>query len=229
MKTLKFTVVAGLALASSLAARAEISAQTWLECYYLNPQPAELAWQVHRLSDSGYFEQPGHVATAIGFLSTVFARNPERVDDWLRQLNKLPPAHQRLIAAALWQAGQPLGSELLHQLDQNSSVRARIDWLADAGSVPIADTPVLSPSSMNLHWGAFLASGDERYILSILDAIGTNRPGLDTAARTALAKNAAAHPRVQEICEAQLSRQPEEVRSVLRAALSDAASAKPRS
>src|SRR5947208_15763298 len=122
MKTLKCMVVAGLALASSIAARAEISAQGWLETYYLNPQPAELARQVHQLSRDGYFEKPGHVAIAIGFFSTVFAQNPERVDSWLTELKGLPLAHRRLVAAALWQAGNPRGSEMLRQLDQDSAV-----------------------------------------------------------------------------------------------------------
>jgi hypothetical protein len=228
MKTLKFIVVAGLALASSQAVRAESSAQAWLENYYLNPQPVGLASSIRTLSREGYFEQPGHVALAIGFLGTVFAQNPELVDSWLLQLNGLPLAHHRLIAAALWQAGNPLGSDMLRDLDKNSSVRQQVDRLAYEGSVAITDTPVLSPSSMNLRWGAFLASGDERHIVSILEAIGTDRPGLDAAARTALAQDAAAHPRVLEICQAQLARQPEEVRSVLRAALNDAMLAKPR-
>ena len=51
----------------------------------------------------------------------------------------------------------------------------------------IVDTPVLSPSSMNLQWGAFLASGDERHVIKILEALGDNRPTLGTRALYALA------------------------------------------
>jgi hypothetical protein len=224
MKTLKFIFVAGLALASSLAARAEISAQGWLETYYLNPQPAELGRQVHRLSTAGYFEQSNHVAIAIGFLSTVFAQNPDRVDGWLVEFTDLPQRDHRLIAAALWQAGDAKGAELLRQLGSSAAVLR----LAGTTSDNVADTPVRSPSSMNLQWGAFLATGDERYIVNVLAAMGTGLPALDSAARYALAENAAAHPRVLEICRAQLNRQPEEVRGLLRAALDDAEAAKPR-
>ena len=227
MKTLKLIFVASLALASSYAARAGLSAQAWLETYYLNPQPAELTRNLTALSREGYFEQPGHIALAIGFISTVFTQNPERIDGWVAELGDLPLRHQRLIASALWQVGHPLGAVLLHKLGATSSVRSDIERLADTPSLALADTQVHSASSMNLMWGAFLASGDERYIISVLEAIGTNQPGLDSAARVALAQNAAAHPRVMEICRAQLDRQPEEVRGVLRAALNDAA-AKPR-
>jgi hypothetical protein len=222
MKTLKLFVAAGLVLASSFVARAEISAQAWLETYYLNPQPAELGRNVRALSREGYFEKPGHTAVGIGFLSIVFAQNPDRVDGWLAEFNGLPLAHHRLVAAALWQAGHPMGARLLRSLSTDSEVANEIQQLANRTSRPVADTPVLSPSSMNLQWGAFLASGDEQHIVAILDGIGSDHPALSSAARYALAQNAAAHPRVMEICRAQLSKQPNEVQSVLRAALNDA-------
>jgi hypothetical protein len=222
MKTLKLFVAAGLVLASSLAARAEISAQAWLETYYLNPQPAELGRSVLALSREGYFDKAENSAVAIGFLGTVFAQNPDRVEGWLAEFGALPNAHQRVIAAALWQAGNPAGGTLLRNLSQNSSVRAEVQRLAGKTALPIADTPVLSPSSMNLQWGAFLATGAERYVVNILYGIGMNQPALSSAARYALAQNAAAHPRVMEICNAELTKQPSGVRSVLQAALDDA-------
>src|SRR5688572_4207255 len=126
MKTLKFAIVAAIALASSLAARAEISAQAWLESYYLNPQPEQIGRAVHSLSRQGYFEKPGHTAVAIGFLSSVFAQNPQRVDGWLVEFNGLPLQHQRLVASALWQAGHPMGAQLLRTMGQHSSVRTEV-------------------------------------------------------------------------------------------------------
>jgi hypothetical protein len=202
--------------------RAEISAQAWLETYYLNPQPAQLPRQIHRLSESGYFDQPGHVPIAIGFISTIFVQHPQETEQWLLELNGLPLKHQRLIAAALWQAGHPLGAELLARFAPGVQNRADVEQLATAPSIAIDDTPVLSPSSMNLRWGAFLATGDARHIVAIFDAIGTDRPGLDESARLALARDAATHPLVMEICRAQLDHAPEEVRSVLRAAILEA-------
>jgi hypothetical protein len=75
---------------------------------------------------------------------------------------------------------------------------------------------------MNFQWGAFLASGDERCIVNVLTALGSDEPGLATSARFALAQNAAAHPRVLDICRAQLDKQPESVRAELKAALNHA-------
>lgn len=106
MKTLVLPFLAGLALAAP-ALRAEVSAQAWLETYYLQPQPAALAARVQTLSREGFFERPGNVPLTIGFLATVFAQHPARVDAWLQELRSLPENHQRLLAAALWQAGTP--------------------------------------------------------------------------------------------------------------------------
>jgi hypothetical protein len=222
MKTLKSLLVAGVVLAAPCAAPAQVSAQAWLESYYLNPQPAEVSRALQNLSREGFFDQADNIAVAIGFFATVFAGNPDRVEGWLPTVSRLPARHQRVVAAALWQAGHPLGSDLLRRFAPESPVRAEVLRLADTPAQLVTDTPVRSPSSMRLQWGAFLASGNERHVTRIFDAIGMNEPGLDTAARVSLAQHAAAHPRVLEICSAQLDRQPAEVQSVLRAALHDA-------
>lgn len=202
-----------------LTARAEISAQARLETYYLDPHPADVPRLVRELGHDGYFERAENVAVAIGFLGTVLARQPERVEDWLLQLNGVPAKEARVIASALWQAGHPLGPELLRILGERSPLRAEVERVANLPVMPLLETPVQSPSSMRLHWGAFLASGDERHIVRILDAFALETPGLTSAVRMALAQNAADHPRVLEICRAQLERQPEEIRGELRAAL----------
>ncbi|MFZ9746083.1 MAG: hypothetical protein ACO3G4_05575 [Opitutaceae bacterium] len=226
MKTLVLPFLAGLALATS-ALRAEVSAQAWLESYYLNPQPAALAARVQALSREGFLERPGNVPLTIGFLATVFAQHPARVDAWLQELRSLPESHQRLLAAALWQAGDARGEDLLLRLRAPAAVRTEIRRLATTTADRIADTAVLSPASMNLQWGAFLASGDERHVTRIFDAIGRNEPALGTGAQLALARNAAAHPRVLAICLAQLERQPSEIQSALRAAFRDAGAVPP--
>jgi hypothetical protein len=222
MKLPSILLVAGLSLAPPFAARAEISAQARLETFYLDPQPAAVPALIKELSRQGYFEKPGHVAVAIGFLGTVFAQNSDKVDQWLLELGRLPLSHHRLIASALWQAGNPLGREMMRAMGLGSSVPEQIAELADVPSLPVADTPVLSASSMNLQWGAFLATGDSRYIKNVLAAIGTGQGALDQTVCYALAADAAAHPLVLEICRTELRKQPTEVQSVLSAAIDDA-------
>jgi len=229
MKLLLRSLLVALAFPFAATLRAEISAEGWLETYYLNPKPDELPQAIRQLRRDGYFDGPGHIAVSIGFISTVFAQNADRVDGWLLQLHGLDSKANRLIASALWQAGHPLGSELLRRLGQSSGLRTEIEKIANTPVLPVEETAIRSVSSLNLHWGAFLASGSDRYILSILDAVGLDEPALTSTALATLARHAAEHPRVLEICQAQLDRQPEDVRGVLRAVVNSAAPAKPAS
>jgi hypothetical protein len=222
-----FALLAGLALASSSAAGAAPSAQAWLETYYLDPQPVRVPAVFQTLSRDGYFDRPGNLPIAIGFFATVFAQNSASVDRWLLELTDLPLRHHRLLAAVLWQAGHPLGAELMHALGEHSPLRYEIQRLAQLEGRTVAETPVRSKSSMNLQWGAFLASGQESYLLNIFEAIGANESGLDLTAQAALAQHASDHPRVMEICRDQLARAPQELQPVLRAVVNSPIAPRP--
>lgn len=200
----------------------------WVASYYQNPRPGDLLPAVYSLSRSGYFESVGQPAIAIGFFTTVFAQNPQQVNFWLAQSSALPAAHRRILAAAAWKSGSATGARMLQEMSapEDAPLRAEIRQLLANGSEPVGNTPVLSSSSMNLQWGAFLASGEELHIVNVLAALGSGEPGLASSARFALAQNAAAHPRVLDICRAQLDKQPAAVRAQLKAAL-NAAGAKP--
>jgi hypothetical protein len=104
----------------------------------------------------------------------------------------------------------------------DSIVRLQVNDLLRRGPSTVAETPVLSESSLRLQWGAFLATGNDRHVVAMLTALGTNQSDLTIAVRYALAESAAAHSRVLDICRAQLSRQPEAIRSEIRAALNAA-------
>ena len=227
MKFVKSVVTAGLALALSVAAHATSSAQAWLENYYKNPQPAQLVANVYDLSQEGYFTTAGQPAIAIGFFAAVFAQNPAKVDQWFAQFRDLPVADQRLLASALWQSGNAKGREQLVRLSNDSGLRLEVVRLAHQPATSLAQTPVRSSSSMNLQWGAFLATGSEQHVTSILTALGRGEPELTEATRYALAEHAAAHPRVLAICRDQLDRQPASVRTLLQATVQSVEAQKP--
>ena len=232
MKLLKTVTTASLLLAAVQSANAleklvavesaaEHNSLTWISQYYKNPQPELLVRRIYVLSDMGYFEQEGQPAQAIGFFSTLFAQHPERVDGWIAAFRGLPVKHQRLLAAAAWLAGQPRGASRLQELSSNTD-GALLASLLKHAPTSVAQTAVLSESSMNLQWGAFVASGHESHIINILTAIGEERPGLAESATVSLAINAAQDERVLQICQAQLDRQPKAVQDIFRAALNDA-------
>ena len=223
-KKLLLGISASLVLFSAVPGRAAAtSAEQWLTHYYQNPQPEQFVPAIFDLSHAGFFEQPGHVSLAIGFIAGVMTQNPDQIDQWLLFSRALPPAHQRLMVSALWYSGHPKGAAYLraHARGVSPQLRAEIEQLLASGPA-LRDAPVLSASSLNLQWGAFLATGESQHVMNVLAALGSSDPGLSSAVRLALAEKAATHEKVQAICAEQLARQPEGVRDQLRAAMNDA-------
>jgi hypothetical protein len=230
MKSLRIAFAACLSLAAFPVLAGDGFGRQWMENYYQHPAPDALVQAVYSLNNDGYFEDSAQQATAFGFFSTVFQQNPKQVDSWLRSSRFLPLHARRILAIAAWLSGNPVGARHVSELCStfNYPVRVEVDRLLAAGPVPVYQTQVASAASMNLRWGAFLASGDEQHIVSVLDALGSNEPGLATSARYALAQDAASHPRVLEICREQLDRQPQAIRAEIRALVDDATAQKPR-
>ena len=103
-----------LLLQSPAPAATRVSAsEDWLNHYYENPQPERFVPAIYELSRTGFFERPGHVPLAIGFIASLFAQNPELIDQWVVLCSGLPRAHQRLMASALWYSGSVKGADYL--------------------------------------------------------------------------------------------------------------------
>lgn len=200
------------------------SADQWLHNYYQKPAPERFSSAVLQLSQNGFFDQEGHVPLAIGFIATVFAQNPDKVESWLALNRDLPVAHQRILIAALWYSGNAKGSEYLRSYSRecDPALRSSIETMMNS-QPSLKDAAVLSKSSLNLQWGVFLANGDGAPVHSILAALGNDNAGtLGRDVRWSLAQNAVQHERVLEICRNELSRQPNAVRETLRAVILDA-------
>jgi hypothetical protein len=230
MKSFRIAFAACASLAAFPVLGADGFGRQWMENYYQHPAPDAFVQAVYSLNNDGYFEEAAQQYAAYGFFSTVFQQNPKQVDRWLRASRFLPPSSRRVLAISAWLAGDPDGARLVREQFATFKypVRAEVDRLVAAGPVSVYQTQVVSAPAMNLRWGAFLASGDERHIVSVLEALGSNEPGLATSARYALAQDAASHPRVLEICREQLDRQPQAIRAEIRAVVNDASSQKPR-
>lgn len=110
---------------------------------------------------------------------------------------------------------------MLREMSEDAGVSAKkeIAGYLEQGAKSIAQTPVQSEGAMYLNWGAFLADGDERHVLAVLNAFGSSEPSVSASARYILAQSAASNESVMKICQAQLDKQPAPLREELRAAL----------
>ncbi|HLP26739.1 MAG TPA: hypothetical protein VK477_13745 [Acidobacteriota bacterium] len=223
MRTLRQLLLGSTLLAAlfaSATAGAASSAETWLNHYYQNPNPDGLKSAVFQLSRDGFLDDDANVPLTIGFLSSVFAQNPARVDEWLAFGRDLPAAHQRIVIAAAWASGNPSGVAEFRRIAARSAAdRDNLNALL-AATPDLATAPVLSPSSLNAKWGSFLATGDRAPVQAILAALGNDdRSQFGQDVRWSLARNAAAHDRVLAICKDELVRQPNELRESLKAVI----------
>lgn len=219
-------IAAGLSLVAFSSLQAA-PADLWLAGYYRNPQPNHLIQGTIQLTQSGYFSTPRENSVALGFYATVFRQNPAWVNTWLNEAATLLPDHvYRIFVAAAWESGNALGARRMAELNAYTrpSLRPSIASLEGRGPSPLADLAVDSQDAMNVQWGAYLASGNQRYVLNILAALGSNQPGVAAAARYELAQEAASDPRVMTICQDQLNRQPHEISTQIEAALNSARS-----
>jgi hypothetical protein len=134
-----------------------------LTYFYKDPQPARLAGFLERYEKAA--PSWNSFPPLVGFFAVVFRRSP----DWT---DRLIPAHPdgrtaMAIAAALQLSGQAKTRPRV----QSSSSDPRL--AAELAGLPLRleDMRIVTPTHLDILWGASFASGDERYVRLIIDRL----------------------------------------------------------
>lgn len=138
-----------------------------LQSFYRNPRPERL---------NGFLERYAAAAPdwssfppAVGFYAVVFRKFP----DWIEQL--IPPRLDARSADAIDAALKLAGNENARQ-----KLKPRLDEAghdptlqAELANLPsqLADIRIVRATHLDILWGAFFASGDERYVRMIIDVL----------------------------------------------------------
>lgn len=176
----------------------------WLTFYYRNPRPDQLIAQLKAWSAEGTLQDSNARAPLLGFLSQVFHQNPQQLQDWYLQTRSLPAKDQELITMALWMSDSAESKALLKKEMPK----------AFAGKTPpdILQLKLDSPSTLDLLWGYYFATGESKVLRRIiemfryadapqkLEGIPEGRTPLYTtlphAAKWSISSNARQHPKV---------------------------------
>jgi hypothetical protein len=133
--------------------------------FYSNPRPERLVGFLERI-EKGNPEWSAYPPIA-GFFAVLFRRNP----DWI---GKLVPAHfdaktAAAITAALQLSGQSATPQSIRSLLTEAGSDARLK--AELAGLPprLEDLRIVTPTHLDILWGAFFASGDEHYVRMIVD------------------------------------------------------------
>lgn len=194
------------------------SLTNWMTYYYLRPQP-EMLVPALLLSDKLGLLQGDSSAPLQAFASRVFAQNPEKVKDWFTQLAGMSDTGKTIVLTSIWWSNSKEAKELLAAISEQLPEKARAEFRKQIDSQPpeIDKMDIESPDVLDMLWGCFSATGDEKYVKRLIDTLAWGKSDnknlpkmlIASAARWSLASNIEQHERVKEICESVQKQNPE--------------------
>lgn len=229
-----FLCAGSLTSAADPAIETQEGVNQWFIYYYLHPSPENVVPGVRTLAKAGLLDKASTRAPLIAFFGEIFRQNPKSLADWMKQLEGLKPEHQKILWYALWYAGNDPGKTLLQQAKDRApeSDKREIERLLKEPPPDLLEKPVQSPAVLDMLWGKFVATGDARCvqkIISVLPWLDKKPPSVGSgkvdagsmlivagAAQWSLESNAIQHERVLKICQDELSKQPPEVKVILK-------------
>ncbi len=182
----------------------------WMSHYYLHRDTASVVPAIRQMFKQGWFEKDTAVAPLAAFWASVFYQNHKQVETWLRGLNDLTFDQKKYLWMAVHLSGVPESQDLLKKIRQENGPETAkfITELLAEERQNVVDMPVTGPAVLDMFWGQFVASGDERCVRRVIAALYYLQETEDLAkmliggaARWSLESNAAQHPRVLEICK----------------------------
>jgi len=182
----------------------------WMTYYYLHPQP-EFVVAAIKLADQNNLLEGDSVAPFQGFLSRVFESNPEQIPVWFGQLGTIKDSSKTVVLTAVWWSNTKEGKTLLENIANSLPEKSKIEFhkQIDKKAEDLDKLSIESPDILDILWGAFSATGDEKYVRRLMtpltwgekDTKDLNRLMISSAASWSLASNLDQHPKVKEICQ----------------------------
>lgn len=181
------------------------ASERFLTYYYLAPSPDRFVTEFREVGRSLKFNADGEALLPLSeFYGMVIRANPELTATWVDSLADLPDSYRPVLYYSLGLAATKHATEALRQLAQTADGEQKrvIVAILLAPKVDIATMPIQAPDHLDMLWGAFFATGDQAFVLRIIEALGreANDPVLAGAARWSLKSNAWQHSKVLGIC-----------------------------
>jgi hypothetical protein len=225
----KFTLLPAEIAREPLMSEKELN--EWMTYYYLHPTPEKIPQAVQSMQQMGYLKKESAGAPITSFLSLIFRSSSTAIESSLTDFSNYSPSEQQILLRALWLASTKQSKMHLQKLlavQDSKGVNDNADLL---NSYPpeIEKLPIESPYILDMLWGAFMATGDDKYIIQVISVLPYStikgniaRLLVGGSARWSLTSNATQHKRVLDICMSQLEKQPQEVKEILSEVISEA-------
>jgi hypothetical protein len=199
--------------------------EQWISYYYKNPQPNITPMAIDALRKGGYLSTERSVEPISVLLSFIFRFNPEKIETWLAPFREIPNHEKLVIAQALWYSNTLQARNYLATMLEtaNNELKELINSLLRESPQEIDQIPIFYPSILDMLWAAFMATGDEKYVIRLMSVLpyvnakdNPTKQMIGDTAKWSLMSNAIKHEKVKFICVNQLTRQSEDIASILK-------------
>lgn len=189
-----------------ISANDKIDIGKWFTNYYLKPQPDKFEIVINELSEKRLLGRKNSLANLSSFFSVLIENNEGKIDDWVNVLINLEEKERKVFIIALYYSNIKDKYEYIKKLVKTEKEEKLFKNIKALNFMKIKDMNIISAITLDQHWGAFLASGNETHlykIMSILPWINGKGKKLivGNAARWSLKSNAKQHKRVLEVCK----------------------------
>jgi len=192
--------------------------------YYQHPRPDLMISALRAMSKEGWLKKENSKAPVAAFLARLLSANADRWDRWTKDLTGETEDEKSIFTVALWMGNDESCRKALAGLLRGGdpAFKQEASQLLEKRPPNLLGDDIDSPQFLDALWGSFLATGDERYVQRLISTL----PLLDRkddimkmliggAAKWSLTSNAVQHPKVMEICEAELKVLPENQKPAL--------------
>ncbi|MFC1744604.1 hypothetical protein ACFL35_11490 [Candidatus Riflebacteria bacterium] len=184
----------------------------WMEFYYREKKIGLVGEMISKFIQGGYTNKPQVFAPGVGFFSSIFKQNPNKVLSWLKDGEKWALADKKLFFHALWQADIAPGKTFFQKLLKSKS-KENLELAKEFTTKKpelLEKMEIKTPADMDMCWGAFFATGNPQFInklIKLLDRYNSKNSrdrSMVGAAEWSLRANAMDHPEVTNICRQQV-------------------------
>lgn len=144
-------------------AHGEEAVEDWMTYYYKKPTPELVVPRVRELASQGLLKDEHAHPPIIAFLSLVMAQNHTQVGTWLKELGDLKESEHDVVLAAAWYSDT-------EEARAHFKAIGREEFLQEKAP-KILEQPLDNPSALDMLWGYFLATGDQKPIRRLVSAL----------------------------------------------------------
>lgn len=218
---------------ASTSFRTDQDLNRWMSFYYVHRDTEAVVGAVREMFRRGWFDRESARPPLVAFLSSIFYQNQKQLEPWLAELDPLGLEQKKYLWLAMDWSGSSQAETLLRRLrDQHEGdTREFLETLIQEENRPLVEMDISEPLVLDILWGQFVASGDERCVQKVIGALhgldgkgDVNKMLIGGAARWSLATNAKDHARVLEICKREVTSESGVVRKALNQIIREAES-----